>query len=305
MISELLFENFKLFGKETRFSGLRNVNLLTGVNGRGKSSALQSLLLFKQTLLRSRSSRQVFLSGGLVDLGNATDVKHIDASVTKPIRIGFRDNENSYIYTLAVTGNNNQALDIQKFESTGEQQVAVEVDESIIFHDLVPETAKNTKLIIPFQEVIYISAERIGPKMSFTPSSDDWIDRRGEHTIQMLYERQYDKVDESIINGMYDIFYGIDEDELSPTVNDVLNFWMTKMFRPSSATVSYIEAANLYTLGISTEQKGGKAVFKPTNVGFGYSYALPILIAGLTDKKKTLYSSWRTQRRIFILQRSR
>jgi predicted ATPase len=124
--------------------------------------------------------------------------------------------------------------------------------------------------------------------MSFTPSSDDWIDRRGEHTIQMLYERQYDKVDESIINGMYDIFYGIDEDELSPTVNDVLNFWMTKMFRPSSATVSYIEAANLYTLGISTEQKGGKAVFKPTNVGFGYSYALPILIAGLTAKKDTI-----------------
>ena len=288
MISELLFENFKLFGKETRFSGLRNVNLLTGVNGRGKSSALQSLLLFKQTLLRSRSSRQVFLSGSLVDLGNATDVKHIDASVTRPIRIGFRDNENSYIYTLAVTGNNNQALDIQKFESTGEQQVAVEVDESIIFHDLVPETAKNTKLILPFQEVIYISAERIGPKMSFTPSSDDWIDKRGEHTIQMLYERQYDKVDESIINGMYDFFYGIDEDELSPTVNDVLNFWMTKMFGPSSATVSYIEAANLYALGISTEQKGGRAVFKPTNVGFGYSYALPILIAGLTAKKDTI-----------------
>lgn len=288
MISELLFENFKLFGKETRFSGLRNVNLLTGVNGRGKSSALQSLLLFKQTLLRSRSSRQVFLSGGLVDLGNAADVKHIEASVTRPIRIGFRDNENSYIYTLAVTGNNNQALDIQKFESTGEQQVAVEVDESIIFHDLVPETVKNTKLILPFQEVIYISAERIGPKMSFTPSSDDWIDKRGEHTIQMLYERQYDKVDESIINGMYDIFYGIDEDELSPTVNDVLNFWMTKMFGPSSATVSYIEAANLYTLGISTEQKGGRAVFKPTNVGFGYSYALPILIAGLTAKKDTI-----------------
>ena len=288
MISELLFENFKLFGKETRFSGLRNVNLLTGVNGRGKSSALQSLLLFKQTLLRSRSSRQVFLSGSLVDLGNATDVKHIEASVTRPIRIGFRDNENSYIYTLALTGNNNQALDIRKFESTGEQQVAVEVDESIILHDLVPETAKNTKLFLPFQDVIYISAERIGPKMSFTPSSDDWIDKRGEHTIQMLYERQYDKVDESIINGMYDIFYGIDEDELSPTVNDVLNFWMTKMFGPSSATVSYIEAANLYTLGISTEQKGGKAVFKPTNVGFGYSYALPILIAGLTAKKDTI-----------------
>lgn len=288
MINEFLLENFKLFGKETRFSGLKSMNLLTGVNGRGKSSALQPLLLFKQTLLRSRSSRQVFLSGSFVDLGNASDVKHVDASVTKPIRIGFQENEEYYIYTFGVASDNNQALDIKKFENLGRLHISVEVDDVTIFHDLVPEVAKTKKMILPFQDVVYISAERIGPKMSFAPSSDEWIDKRGEHTIQMLYERQYDTVDESIIEGMNGIFPDIDEDELSPTVNDVLNFWMTKMFGPSAASVSYIEAANIYALGISTEQKGGKAVFKPTNVGFGYSYALPILIAGLTARKGTI-----------------
>ena len=288
MISELLLDNFKLFGKETRFSSLKKINLLTGVNGRGKSSVLQPLLLFKQTLLRSRSSRQVFLSGSFVDLGNAADVKHVDASITKPIRIGFQDDANRFVYTLGIAGENNQSLDIQKFESVGSQNVSVDVEDNTIFHDLVPQTVNDNKLILPFEDVIYISAERIGPKMSFSPSSDDWIDKRGEHTIQMLYERRYDKVDDSIIEGMNDIFYDIDEDELSPTVNDVLNFWMTKMFGPSSATVNYIETANIYALGISTEQKGGKAVFKPTNVGFGYSYALPILIAGLTADKGTV-----------------
>lgn len=288
MISELLLDNFKLFGKETRFSGLKKINLLTGVNGRGKSSVLQPLLLFKQTLLRSRSSRQVFLSGSFVDLGNAADVKHVDASITKPIRFGFQDEENRYVYTLGIAGENNQSLDIQKFESEGSQQVSVDVDDNTNFHDLIPQTANNNKVLLPFEDVIYISAERIGPKMSFSPSSDDWIDKRGEHTIQMLYERQYDKVDDNIIEGMKDIFYDIDEDELSPTVNDILNFWMTRMFGPSSVTVNYIEAANIYALGISTEQKGGKAVFKPTNVGFGYSYALPILIAGLTADKDTV-----------------
>ena len=288
MISELLLENFKLYGKETLFAGLKSINLLTGVNGRGKSSALQPLLLFKQTLLRSRSSRQVFLSGSFVDLGNASDVKHVDASVTKPIRIGFKDEAGQYIYSFGVASDNNQALDIKKFESAGKLQMSVDVDETTNFHDLVPDTEIKEKPVLPFQNVIYISAERIGPRMTFAPSSDEWIDKRGEHTIQMLYERQYDKVDENIIEGMTDIFLDIDEDELSPTVNDVLNFWMTKMFGPSAATVSYIEAANIYTLGISTEQKGGKAVFKPTNVGFGYSYALPILIAGLTAPKGTI-----------------
>ena len=288
MISELLLENFKLFGKETRFPGLKSINLLTGVNGRGKSTALQPLLLFKQTLLRSRSSRQVFLSGSFVDLGNASDVKHVDASITKPIRIGFQEKAEQYFYTLGVASDNSQALDIKKFESKGNSQLSVDVDANTLFHDLVPETGTISKLILPFQDVIYVSAERIGPKMSFAPSSDDWIDKRGEHTIQMLYERQYDNVDESIIEGMTDIFHDIDEDELSPSVNDVLNFWMTKMFGTSAASVNYIEAANIYTLGISTEQKGGKAVFKPTNVGFGYSYALPILIAGLTARKGTI-----------------
>lgn len=288
MISELLLENFKLFGKETRFSGLKSINLLTGINGRGKSSALQPLLLFKQTLLRSRSSRQVFLSGSFVDLGNASDVKHVDASVTKPIRIGFQEKGEYYIYSLGVASDNNQALDIQNFECQGNLQFSVDVENTTIFHDLVPETGQTSKLILPFQDMIYISAERIGPKMSFAPYSDDWIDKRGEHTIQMLYERQYDKVEESIFEGITDIFHEIEEDELSPTVNDVLNFWMTKMFGPSAATVNYIEAANIYALGISTEQKGGKAVFKPTNVGFGYSYALPILIAGLTARKGTI-----------------
>ena len=172
MINELLLENFKLFGKETHLAGLKSMNLLTGVNGRGKSSALQPLLLFKQTLLRSRSSRQIFLSGSFVDLGNASDVKHVDASVTRPIRIGFKEKEETYVYTFGIADENNQSLDIQKFESIGNTKWSVDVDNTTIFHDLVPENGDASKLMITFQGVIYISAERIGPKMSFAASSD-------------------------------------------------------------------------------------------------------------------------------------
>ena len=288
MISELLVDNFKLFAKETKFSGLKSINLLTGVNGRGKSSTLQPLLLFKQTLLRSRSSRQLFLSGSFVDLGNASDVKHVDASVSKPIRIGFKERDDNYVYTLAIVSDSNQSLEIKRFESLGQSKWSVNVDDSTVIQDLVPVYEQNSLPILPFQDLVYISAERIGPKLSFTPSSDEWIDKRGEHTIQMLYERQYDRVDERIIEGMSDIFPDFDEEDFSPMVNDVLNFWMTKIFGTSAATANYIEAANIFTLGISTDQKGGKAIFKPTNVGFGYSYALPVLIAGLTASKDSI-----------------
>lgn len=288
MINELLVDNFKLFAKETKFSGLKSINLLTGVNGRGKSSTLQPLLLFKQTLLRSRSARQVFLSGSFVELGNASDVKHVDASVAKPIRIGFKEREDYYIYTLGIVSDNNQSLEIKRFESLGQSKWSVDVDESTLIQDLVPIRGPNSRLILPFQDLIYISAERIGPKLSFTPSSDEWIDKRGEHTIQMLYEQRYDSVDGRIKEGMSDIFPDYDEEDSSSMVNDVLNFWMTKIFGTSAASVNYIEAANIFALSISTEQKGGRAMFKPTNVGFGYSYALPILIAGLTARKGSI-----------------
>lgn len=288
MINELLVDNFKLFAKETKFSGLKSINLLTGVNGRGKSSTLQPLLLFKQTLLRSRSARQVFLSGSFVDLGNASDVKHVDASVAKPIRIGFKEREDYYIYTLGIVSDNNQSLEIKRFESLGQSKWSVDVDESTLIQDLVPICGPNSRLILPFQDLIYISAERIGPKLSFTPSSDEWIDKRGEHTIQLLYEQRYDSVDGRIKEGMSDIFPDYDEEDSSSMVNDVLNFWMTKIFGTSAASVNYIEAANIFALSISTEQKGGRAMFKPTNVGFGYSYALPILIAGLTARKGSI-----------------
>lgn len=288
MINELLVDNFKLFAKETKFSSLKSINLLTGVNGRGKSSALQPLLLFKQTLLRSRSSRQVFLSGSFVDLGNASDVKYVDASLTKPIRIGFMNDEANYLYTLGIVSDNNQSLEIRRFERHGQSRCSVDVDGTTLMQDLVPVHGLDSRQILPFQDLVYISAERIGPKLSFTPSSDEWVDKRGEHTIQMLYERQYDSVDERIIEGTSEIFPDIDEEDFSPMVNDVLNFWMTKMFGTSAVTVNYIEAANIFALSFSTEQKGGKAMFKPTNVGFGYSYALPILIAGLTAREGSI-----------------
>ena len=288
MIDELILENFKLYGKRTCFTELKKINLLTGINGRGKSSFVQPLLIFKQTLLRSRSSHQLFLSGSYVDLGNAGDMKHVDASVTKPIHIGFRWGDDSYDYKLAIGSETSQALDIKEVRCQGRRPAMALVDSSTVLYDLVPEGVIVGGNRLPFQDVIYISAERTGPKLSFAPSSDLWIDKLGEHTIQMLYEKQYDHVPEEIMIGTQSLFPNIEEDELSPTIGDVLNFWMTKMFGKSAATVSYIDAANIYTLGISTEQKGGNAMFKPTNVGFGYSYALPVLIAGLTAAKGSI-----------------
>jgi len=69
MFTEIGIENFKTFGKMQRIP-LKPITLLYGPNSSGKSSLLQSLLLFKQTLEESADDKIVLLpKGNLVDLG--------------------------------------------------------------------------------------------------------------------------------------------------------------------------------------------------------------------------------------------
>jgi AAA15 family ATPase/GTPase len=76
MFTEIGIENFKTFGKMQRIP-LKPITLLYGPNSSGKSSLIQSLLLFKQTLEESTNNEVPLLSrGNLVDLGDYSEFIH-------------------------------------------------------------------------------------------------------------------------------------------------------------------------------------------------------------------------------------
>ena len=76
MFTEIGIENFKAFGKMQRMP-LKPITLLYGPNSSGKSSLIQSLLLFKQTLEESTNDEIPLLSrGSLVDLGDYSEFIH-------------------------------------------------------------------------------------------------------------------------------------------------------------------------------------------------------------------------------------
>ena len=76
MFTEIGIENFKAFGKMQRIP-LKPITLLYGPNSSGKSSFIQSLLLFKQTLEESTNDEVPLLSrGNLVDLGDYSEFIH-------------------------------------------------------------------------------------------------------------------------------------------------------------------------------------------------------------------------------------
>lgn len=287
MIRKITLENFKLYDNSTTIGHLKPINLLTGINGRGKSTTLQPLLLFCQTLMRNRSSRQVYLNGDMVNLGNARDVKFVNSANDVPIRIGFTTDEETYAFELIANAENNQVLDVRKVtigNEKGDKEYLI--DGNSVMQDLLPSELYEGSKTEPYSDVIYISAERIGPRLQYNPSPlKDWIGHNGEYAIQQLHYHSSDEVTGVLVEGISALYPNEDMGQLQRTVRGLTEFWLSKMFGETTLESQYWEDAERYTLKMSTERIGAGQKFKPTNIGFGYSYVLSILIAGLTAKR--------------------
>ena len=72
MIKKLILKNFKCFEElKMKFS---MVNVLTGLNGMGKSTVIQSILLLSQSQKNILSDDSLLLKGKYVDLGVGQDI---------------------------------------------------------------------------------------------------------------------------------------------------------------------------------------------------------------------------------------
>ena len=77
MLSSLQIANFKRF--QHLDLELRPLTLLSGVNGGGKSTVIQSLVLLSQTLSAREWGRTLLLEGPELALGNVADVLNHNA----------------------------------------------------------------------------------------------------------------------------------------------------------------------------------------------------------------------------------
>ncbi|MFN5399487.1 MAG: DUF3696 domain-containing protein [Pseudanabaena sp.] len=84
MITQIEIENFKCFKNRVSFP-LGKLTLLTGVNGRGKSTLLQSLLLMRQSIEHDENTGKILLNGSCVNLNSFDDVRNKDTLRDKEI----------------------------------------------------------------------------------------------------------------------------------------------------------------------------------------------------------------------------
>jgi predicted ATPase len=257
MIRKLQLQNFKCFQQKTTFE-FAKLNLLTGVNGRGKSSLLQALLILSQSALKNEDMKELIINGEFIDFGNFDDIKNSETSRKKNINFKF-NMVPSIDIELQYKENLNDAFSAKcvNFKTTPQ--------------------GKKADFIQLIKFIHYVSADRHGPlkyvdKLSLPKFIH--VGTRGEYTINILAN-----------------------DINLPNVNDVMcrgdnahsicqqtEEWLGYILDGAKIAIKGKdkESGVLYML---LDNKKNSPLYKPINVGFGYSYILPLIVTGLIAKK--------------------
>ncbi|MBF0164405.1 MAG: DUF3696 domain-containing protein [Magnetococcales bacterium] len=260
MIHGIRLKNFKCF--EDLDLPLANLTLLTGLNGMGKSSVIQSLLVLRQSFQQGLlPDRGLALNGDLITLGTAQSVL-FEYAEKDIIAIGLRGERNgpwsSFMFKY------NQNADFLELVSVSRQLISL--DQSL-FKDR-------------FQ---YIHAERLGPRAMFPVShhavrehrslgargeyASYFLDVFGTQTVgprQLLHEEaRSDQLIHQVAAWLGEVSPGVDLHLLTHENMDVVN-------------LEYSFAA--------TEGRR----FRTTSVGFGITYTMPIILAILSAKPDDL-----------------
>lgn len=264
MITNLYLHNFKSH-RDTNLE-IAPLTILTGTNGSGKSSVLQSLLLLRQSYFQNRLHEVLLLKGNLCDIGVGSDAIYQFAA-DDFLRIEVRDqNGNLFEWDFS-------AKETVDYTSTFLSAINKGMDDEWNTLSLFNEH---------FQ---YISAGRL-PRFEF--KRDDLAVRDRKLSLEKGYcelVAQYldlygnEKVNELLIhspNDFKELKHQVTswEREINPNVNVYA--------KKANDSFSVIYSFN----GKGTADPTGE--FKAENVGYGLTYALPVIVAILSAPRDSL-----------------
>jgi len=266
MIDKIKVNNFKCFlNNEINF---RKLTVLAGSNSVGKSSLLQALLISRITIekliqyslldndQKTNKKIQIPLNGKyLLALGNTKEVLTRDVN-TNIISIILTDTEADTEINFRL-----------KAEDTKSDFYNLELGEDWTQKGLF-DNLKN--------EFYYLNAERLGPRLTYDVDQQDYIHVgwQGEYTIQVLAQNKENSIEDASQRNF--------NDTIDPKLINQVKAWMNYII-PGF----YIDEAELdgkLKKAYTTYSKSS-----PTNVGFGISYVLPIIVNGLLAKSNSLF----------------
>lgn len=258
MITHIDVKNFKSLKNISL--DINRLNVLMGLNGMGKSSLIQSILLLLQS--EKLESRIIDLNDGLVKIGQGRDALYQFAEEDY-ILFGLTFNDQSkYIWKFAYEKDKDQLRATNGFTK----------DQMSFFRE-------NTK---KFQ---YISAERLGPKDLYDTSSSVVADKK---QIGLLGEYAANFI------NMYGTDYSVmssirHPDAKSDKLLAQVNAWLGEISPGVTLNTRYVPDVNKVILDYQFDFGNTKTnSFRSKNVGFGITYVLPIVLALLTAEENKI-----------------
>ncbi len=262
MLKKVVLDNFKCFRQETEFY-LSRISIMYGRNGRGKSTVAQSLLLLAQTMKDSDGVGNLQLTGRHVALGTYEDVVNRDGN-KESFGITLQSEKGCVEMRFCEHPDKPQMAKAVAFLENGrsrfEENVGGDGGER---GNKSLSSISDVKLLQDLKDLRYVSAGRLGPQNSIVRRDaldDDDLGVNGENVIQVLL-RQGEE------------FVG----KVKDTLSEILGGAAVKVLQKDQ------ERIELYI-----NSHDGETVYKPVNVGFGYSYVLPVIVAAYLAEKGSL-----------------
>lgn len=292
MITRLSIENFKSLQQVD--VPLKQLSLFTGLNGMGKSSFIQVLLLLQQTYVQQLSKQRLILNGPLVSLGTGQDVLSEGAeSETISIRMWAEGMKQPFVWDLD-SQNDSDVLRVQRFVIPDE--IRGLYDAKLRDWQIQPRKDSITEVSyaasrLPFlkgEKTQYLSAERISPQLAYPTSSHEvsqrHLGKHGEYTAHFLTEYSDEQV--RFRNVLFPDPAG---QETPDTLLRQVGAWLNEISPGLRLEATLNREFGLVRLGYAYQTSVGYTrPFRPGNVGFGLSYALPVLTAILSAREGSL-----------------
>ena len=264
MMKYIQIENFKSLRRISL--PLQNLNLFFGMNGMGKSSVIQSLLLLRQSFWENHKSSLDYLytNGELIRIGTGKDI-YCQSAEDDKIRF-YIQLENNIKYDL------NYKLLISDLNSDQLERMGRSLCE-------------DYKTPLFSEKFSYLGAEHLGPQKYY--SMENWKKGRasrlgtaGEFAVPFLaMEGEKRKVPEKMCHKMGNTDRLIDQ----------VTAWMAEVspgIRLNAELLPLTEKAKLM-ISYSGERLVSES-FLPVNVGFGIPYVLPLITELLISDQDSL-----------------
>ncbi|MFN8307358.1 MAG: DUF3696 domain-containing protein [Ferruginibacter sp.] len=274
MIQSFELKNFKSI-KKKNFK-LRNLNVLLGLNGQGKSSFIQSLLLLRQS--DKLSQGELKLNSGENGLANI--------GTTKDALYQYSKSEG-----LSITL---QFKDTQPYQMDFGYEIDADVfKQKIYLADLVDNyITANQEQSLFSNNFQYLNAQRIEPKSVNVTSYSNVVDannigKYGQYTAHYIELRGNEEIAfDNVLHKDSKTFDSVTNKEVvNKTLINQINLWLGEISPGVNVRTTKISSDFVLLEYVFKQPNFGNTNrYKPENVGFGISYALHVVTALLASR---------------------